>query len=76
MFHKHIILHTTNHQITEQTSWNDQDSRNYQTGAGIAQLVVCDAALRVLTSSEPPMEGIFPLELTWFLTPFTKNSFG
>ena len=24
----------------------------------------------------PPVEGIFPLELTWFLTPFPQNSFG
>ena len=23
-----------------------------------------------------PVEGIFPLELTWVLTPFSKNSFG
>ena len=30
----------------------------------------------VRTSSEPPVEGIFHLELTWVLTPFPQNSFG
>ena len=51
-------------------------------GAGIAQSVVCWArcpawcALRVWFSSELPVGGIFPLELTWVLTPFPKNFFG
>ena len=38
--------------------------------------VLPDAASRVWTSSEPPVDGIFPLELTLFLTPFPQNSFG
>ena len=37
---------------------------------------LCNAASRVRPSSEPPVEGIFPLELTWVLTPFPPNSFG
>ena len=39
--------------------------------------VLPDAASRVRTSSEPPVEGtFFHLELTWFLTPFPQNSSG
>ena len=54
-------------------------------GAGIAPwqcvglTVLLDAALWVQSSSEKgffPVEGIFPLEFTWVLTPFPKNSFG
>ena len=29
--------------------------------------------MRVRSSSEPPAEGIFPMELTWLLTPFPKT---
>ena len=32
-----------------------------------------DAASRLPPSSEPPVEGIFPLELTWLLTPFPES---
>ena len=50
----------------------------YMVGAGLAQSVVCSArchaALQVQPSSEPPVEGIFPLELSWVLAPFPKNS--
>ena len=35
--------------------------------------VLCDAASQVQTSSEPPGEEIFPLELTWVLTQFPKT---
>ena len=48
------------------------------TRAGIPQSVVAgfpvlpDAASRVRPSSEPPLEGIFPLALTWALTLFPK----
>ena len=38
--------------------------------------ILCDTVLWVQTSSEPLVEGIFPLELTWFLAPFPPNSFG
>ena len=31
------------------------------------------AASRVRPSPEPPVEGIFPLELTWALIPFPKT---
>ena len=47
----------------------------------IAQSVVCglavlhDAASQIWFSAEHPVEGIFPLVLTWVLTPFPKNSF-
>ena len=37
--------------------------------------VLRGAALWIQPSSEPPVDGIFPLELTWFLTPFPTNSF-
>ena len=37
-----------------------------------AEVLRC-AASRVPPSSEPPVEGIFPLELTWVLTPFHKT---
>ena len=33
---------------------------------------MCDAGSRVLSFSGPPVEGIFPLELTWLLTLFPK----
>ena len=51
-------------------------------GAGIAQLVVLRLAVHSVTGSillwgHFPVEGIFPLELTWVQTPFPpKNSFG
>ena len=32
-----------------------------------------DAASRVCPSSEPPVDGVFPLEFTWVLTPFPKT---
>ena len=38
--------------------------------------VLHDAAAWVRSSSEPLVEGIFPLELTWVLTPSPKNYFG
>ena len=52
-------------------------------GVTLAQLVVqCvglavlrNASLPVRPSSELPVEGIFPLELTWFLTPFPPKLF-
>ena len=34
--------------------------------------VLRDAVSQVCTSSEPPVEGIFPSELSWVLTPFPK----
>ena len=43
-----------------------------QLGVGLA--VPRNAAPQVWHSSEPAVEGIFPLELTWFLTPFPQNS--
>ena len=50
-------------------------------GARIAQLVVLGLAVHSITGSillwgHFPVEGIFPLELTWVQTPFPKNSFG
>ena len=54
-------------------------------GAGIARWVVCWAHCRCvmqrrgfdpLLRKSFPVEGIFPLELTWVLTPFPQNSFG
>ena len=47
-------------------------------GAGIAQqciglAVLPDAVLPVWASSEPLVEGIFPLELTWVLNPLPKT---
>ena len=39
--------------------------------AGLA--VLCDAVSRVRSYSEPAVKGIFPLELTWVLTPLPKN---
>ena len=33
------------------------------------------AHMHSIAPSEPPVQGIFPLELTWFLTPFPKASF-
>ena len=52
--------------------------------AGLAQSVVqCveldvlrDVASRVRSSSEPPVERIFPLELTWAPDSIPPNSFG
>ena len=53
----------------------------YKRGAGIAQLVVLGLAVHSVAGSillwgHFPVEGIFPLELTWVQTPFPKNSFG
>ena len=51
-------------------------------GAGIAQLVVLGLAVHSVVGSillwgHFPVEGIFPLELTWVQAPFPpKNSFG
>ena len=50
-------------------------------GAGIAQLVVLGLAVHsvaglILLWGHFPVEGIFPLELTWVQTPFPQNSFG
>ena len=47
-------------------------------GAGIAQLVVLGLAVHCVTDSillrgHFPVEGIFPLELTWVQTPFPKK---
>ena len=38
-------------------------------GSVLGLAVLRDAALWVQPSSEPPVEGIFPLELLWVLTP-------
>ena len=43
---------------------------------GLLSCMLRDAALWVWSCSELLVEGIFPLELTWVLTPFPKNSFG
>ena len=48
-------------------------------GAGIAQLVVFGLAVHSVAGSillwgHFPVEGIFPLELTWLQTPFPKKS--
>ena len=64
------------------TLTNGQRPQNGWSGAGIAQSVVCWARCPAWCSSwvrsfsEPPVGGIFPLELTWVLTPFPKNYFG
>ena len=47
-------------------------------GAGIAQLVVLGLAVHSVTGSillrgHFPVEGIFPLELTWVQTPFPQK---
>ena len=47
-------------------------------GAGIAQLVVLGLAVHSVAGSillwgHFPVEGIFPLELTWVQTPFPKK---
>ena len=67
------------------------DTRSYvadlnKNGAGIVRwyyvgfVVLFDAASWVRSSSGEmffsPVKGIFPLELTWVLTPFPQNSFG
>ena len=54
---------------------------NAEAGAGIAQLVVHGLAVHgvagsILLWGHFPVEGIFPLELTWVQTPFPQNSFG
>ena len=54
---------------------------HHKYGAGIAQLVVLGLAVHSVAGSillwgHFPVEGIFPLELTWVQTPFPKNSFG
>ena len=48
-------------------------------GAGIAQLVVLGLAVHNVTGSillrgHFPVEGIFPLELTWVRTPFPPKA--
>ena len=48
-------------------------------GAGIAQLVVLGLAVHSVAGSillwgHFPVEGIFPLELTWVQTPFPKKT--
>ena len=35
--------------------------------------VLRDVASRIPPFSEPPVDAIFPLELTWVLTPFSKT---
>ena len=49
-------------------------------GAGIAQLVVLGLAVHnvagsILLWGHFPVEGIFPLELTWVQTPFPQKLF-
>ena len=49
-------------------------------GAGIAQLVVLGLAVHSVAGSillwgHFPVEGIFPLELTWVQTPFPQELF-
>ena len=49
-----------------------------KTGAGIAQLVVLGLAVHgvagsILLWGHFPVEGIFPLELTWVQTPFPQK---
>ena len=51
-----------------------------ETGAGIAQLVVLGLAVHSVAGSillwgHFPVEGIFPLELTWVQTPFPQELF-
>ena len=51
--------------------------RNSSVGSVLGPLYVLrDEALWVRSSSGLPAEGIFPLEITWALTPFPQNSFG
>ena len=53
-------------------------------GGGNCWLVVCLACCpagcsvmgSILLCGFFPVEGIFPMELTWVLTPFPQNSFG
>ena len=50
------------------------------TGAGIAQLVVLGLAVHSVAGSillwgHFPVEGIFPLKLTWVQTPFPQKLF-
>ena len=52
----------------------------YNSGAGIAQLVVLGLAVHSVAGSillwgHFPVEGIFPLELTWVQTPFPQELF-
>ena len=54
------------------------DTFRRQTGAGIAQLVVLGLAVHSVAGSillwgHFPVEGIFPLELTWVQTPFPQK---
>ena len=56
-------------------------ANHLQHGARIAQLVVHGLAVHgvagsILLWGHFPVEGIFPLELTWVQTPFPQNSFG
>ena len=50
-----------------------------ETGAGIAQLIVLGLAVHSVAGSillwgHFPVEGIFPLELTWVQTPFPQKT--
>ena len=47
--------------------------RGRNSSVGCVFAVLHDAAAQVRFSSKPPVEGIFPLELTWVLTLFPKN---
>ena len=52
---------------------------SYQSGAGIAQLVVLGLAVHSVANSillwgHFPVEGIFPLELTWVQTPVPQKT--
>ena len=38
--------------------------------------VLCSIAGSILDAGNKNTQGIFPLELTWVLTPFPQNSFG
>ena len=56
----------------------DKD-KDEETGAGIAQLVVLGLAVHSVAGSillwgHFPVEGIFPLELTWVQTPFPPKT--
>ena len=64
----------------QNNNWYSQLEMKQGTGAGIAQLVVLGLAVHsvagsILLGGHFPVEGIFPLELTWVQTPFPKNLF-
>ena len=71
---------TTNNKNPMIPSWSLVSIYNYSLnwGAGIAQLVVLGLAVHSVAGSillwgHFPVEGIFPLELTWVQTPFPQK---